>query len=464
MKGPFIHSENKTNKMMKNLFISLVPIILFSFYKNGIIPYINNKISLFEMFYPLIFITIGIVSSYLYELLYIRIFMKKKGSELKEIINNSFSIFPGLFVSLVLPLNTPISILLFGTFMAVIVGKMIYGGFGNNIFNPALIGCLFVTATYSGVIANNGGYFNSYELDTISSATPLSIVTDNISYDTLVKPFGNLSNFFVGLIPGSVGETSFLLCILAFIYLTATKTIKWKIPVTYISTVFIITFIIGLNNDLGIWYPLFQIMSGGLAFGAVFMATDPVTSPTTSLGQIIYGISLGILTLICRYLTSYPEGVLTSILIMNMFVFILDKVGTRNKNYKKKIFISITSIIIIAILVTFNISKKLSSPNVDNDFNIISKDIKGDSITYVATQKGFKGNIKAKIVIENEKVVTYEILEYQDDYVDVVLKENYIDKLKNNKDLEQLDAVSGATRTSTALKKLLINVIKDSEQ
>lgn len=458
--GPYIHSKNNTSKMMRNLFISLIPIILFSFYKNGIIPYMHNKISLLEMFYPLLFIFVGIISSFIYELLYTRIFMKKRGLELKEITKTSFSIFPGLFVALVLPLNTPISILLFGTFMATIFGKMIYGGFGHNIFNPALIGCLFVLTTYSNVIVNSGGYFNAYELDTISSATPLSIVSNNISYDTLVKPFGSLWNFFFGFIPGSVGEVSFFLCLIAFIYLTITKTIKWKIPVSYITTVFIITFIVGLNNNLGIWYPLFQIMSGGLAFGAVFMATDPVTSPTTSLGQILYGISLGILTLICRYLTPYPEGVLTSILTLNMFVFILDKIGIRNKKYIKKMIISLIIMLFIAISLIISFNTKLSSTDIDRDFNIISKEIENNTITYIATQKGFKGNIKAKVIIKDNEIITYEVLECMDDYLNVVLKEDYLEKLREN---SEIDTISGATRTSTALKKLIINIKKDSE-
>lgn len=458
--GPYIHSKNNTSKMMRNLFISLIPIILFSFYKNGIIPYMHNKISLLEMFYPLLFIFVGIISSFIYELLYTRIFMKKRGLELKEITKTSFSIFPGLFVALVLPLNTPISILLFGTFMATIFGKMIYGGFGHNIFNPALIGCLFVLTTYSNVIVNSGGYFNAYELDTISSATPLSIVSNNISYDTLVKPFGSLWNFFFGFIPGSVGEVSFFLCLIAFIYLTITKTIKWKIPVSYITTVFIITFIVGLNNNLGIWYPLFQIMSGGLVFGAVFMATDPVTSPTTSLGQILYGISLGILTLICRYLTPYPEGVLTSILTLNMFVFILDKIGIRNKKYIKKMIISLIIMLFIAISLIISFNTKLSSTDIDRDFNIISKEIENNTITYIATQKGFKGNIKSKVIIKDNEIITYEVLECMDDYLNVVLKEDYLEKLREN---SEIDTISGATRTSTALKKLIINIKKDSE-
>lgn len=451
--GPFIKSKNTTDKMMNNLFIALVPIIIFTFYKNGIIPYINNKVDVIGLFYPLIFIAIGMFSTYLFENIYCKL----------NKIKSYYSMIPGLFIALVLPINTPISILIFGCFIGIIIGKMIYGGFGNNIFNPALIGCLFILTAYSGVIANNGGYLNSYELDAISSATPLSNVVDNIgSYDTLVKPYGNLWDFFIGFIPGSVGETSSLLCFIGLIYLSIKKVIKTKIPVIYITTVFSLTFIIGSLNGLGIWYPLFQIFSGGLMFGAIYMATDPVTSPTTSLGQVIYGLCLGILTVIFRYLTAYPEGVLTSILIMNMFVFILDKLGIRTNNYIKKLIISLLVSILVCIPIIFKINDSYKTSSVDQDFNIIDKKEDNGILTYIATEKGFKGNIKAEIKIKDGKVISYEILEVNDDYYSIVLNDDYTSKLISTNDIDNIDTVSGATRTSTAMKKLIINVMKDS--
>ena len=155
---------------------------------------------------------------------------------------------------------------------------MIYGGFGNNIFNPALIGGLFVITMYGSLIDSRGGYLNKYELDAISSATPLKnySAVSTINYDTVIKPYGNLNNFFIGTIPGSIGETSALLCIIAFIFLSYKKVIKWKIPVFYIGTVFLMTYIIGVFNGFGIWYPIFQILSGGLLFGAIFISSSRI--------------------------------------------------------------------------------------------------------------------------------------------------------------------------------------------
>ena len=466
LKGPFIKSKNSTNKIMRNLFISLIPIILFSFYKNGIIPYLNNKTDIFGMLYPLIFIFTGLISTFIIEYLYTYFILKKRNEELKDYIKNSFSIFPGLFLSLVLPINTPILVLIFGCFMATVIGKMLYGGFGHNIFNPALIGCLFIVSSYSGLITSNGGYLNSYEVDTISSATPLSniaLVEGIGSYETLVEPYGTLKDFFFGTIPGSIGETSAFLCIIAFIYLIFKRVIKWKIPVIYIGTVFIMTYIIGSINDLGIWYPLFQIFSGGLMFGSIFMATDPVTSPTTSIGQVIYALFLGILTVVFRYLTGAPEGVMTSILTMNMFVIILDKIGSKNKLPIKKILFPLIIAITLILTISIKIGNDYKNPNKgDTDFKIIEK----TNDYYIVSQKGNGGPIKAKILIDNKEITNIEILEHNEtaSYYKLVEDNNYIEQLINSqKTIENVDTISGATISSTALRKMVINVMSDME-
>ena len=388
--GPFLKSKDTTKKMMLNLLIALLPIAFFNIYKNGIIPYQNNKISFISIFYPLLFVLIPTITSCLVETLYGFIFLKKRKKDILKFIVNSFSIFPGLFLGLILPINTPISIVILGAVVATVIGKLVYGGFGNNIFNPALIGRLFVISTYAIVISGAGGYLNSYEVDTISSSTPLSnanVIEGIGTYETLVSPYGNLLNFFIGTIPGAVGETSALLCLLAFIYLTVTKTIKWKIPLTYVTIVFVMTYIIGSINNLGIWYPLFQILSGGLMFGAVFMATDPVTSPTTPVGQVLYGLFLGILTVVFRYLTPYPEGVLTSILTMNMFVFILDRIGaTARFNLKKSIIPYICALALIIGLSIYVGNKFYKIENAtDPNFTIESKNSEGEKTIDIAS-------------------------------------------------------------------------------
>ena len=458
--GPFIKTDNKTKNIMNNLLIALTPIILFAFYKNGIVPYIDGKANLYQMFLPLIMILVSVFTTFMTEYLY-GILVKKEPKSLKYHFK-TYSIFPGLFLALILPINTPIWILIFGALIASIIGKIIFGGFGNNIFNPALVGRLFVISIFAATI---GGYLNSYEVDTISKATPLSnyAAVETIgTYETLVKPYGSLWNFFFGTIPGAVGETSAFLCLIGFLYLVYKKAIKWRIPLTYIATVFVMTYIIGVLNDVGLWYPLFQILSGGLFFGAIFMATDPVTSPTTPTAQNIYGIFLGILTVVFRFLTSAPEGVLTSILIMNMFVIILDRVGARARlDFRKVVILILAEFALCLGLSLYIAESKNIDVNVDPNFAIVSKEEVGSKTIYVATEKGFSSVIKAKVIVVDSKIESVEILEQADSFYSKVEESNYVDKFKNISDANNVDTVSGATITSTAIKKLVNNVLLD---
>ena len=456
--GPFIKDRNNTKKMMTHLLIALTPIILFTFIKNGVLPYKRGYTGILGLFYPLIFIAVSTISTFAFETIYKLI----KEKNLNEALKNTYSIFPGLFLGLILPINTPILVLILGSFISSIIAKMLFGGFGKNIFNPALVGYLIITTVFASLISTNGGYLNPYELDTITSSTPLTnaqMVSGIGNYDTLVKPYGGLSKLFIGNIPGALGETSALLCMLAFIYLTYFKVIKWKIPVTYILTVFAITYVIGGSNDLGIWYPLFQIFSGGLMFGAVFMATDPVTSPVTPIGQILYGIFLGILTVIFRFLTPFPEGVMTSILTMNMLVIILDKIGAQARFDFKITLIPFIIVWILIIGLSFGISMSYNkTEEQDPNFNIISKNIENEKAIYIVTQKGYSSTLKAQIIINNKTIEEFKILEQNDSFYSKIEEQNYLNKLKQDEDI---DTISGATVTSTALKKMLKNTIND---
>lgn len=464
--GPFIKSKNTTNKMMLNLLVSLIPIIVFTVYKNGVLPYQAGKIEFVYILYPLLFILLPALVSFLIETIYAIIFLKKRNKDIFKYIKSSYSFFPGLFLGLILPINMPIWIVLLGAVIASL-SKMIFGGFGKNWFNPALVGYLFIFIFFTSYFQINGGYLNKLEVDTISTSTPLtnSIVVEGIGdYDSLVKPYGSLVNFFTGMIPGSIGETSTLLCLVAFIYLTITGVIKWKIPIVYVLTVFFATFLIGNINNLGIWYPLFQILSGGLMFGAVFMATDPVTSPTTTQGQILYGLFLGILTVGIRYLSPLPEGVFISILVMNIFVKVLDTIGYKAKFDFR---VSLLPYIVVWILIIglgFYVGNDYAKKSslVDSNFNIVSKETKGNKTTYIVTEKGYVANIKAEVVINKEKILSYRVLEQSESFYYKIYDSNYLDTLVNNQfSLKDVDTVSGATVTSKALKKLLQNVLKD---
>ena len=211
---------------------------------------------------------------------------------------------------------------------------MLYGGFGKNIFNPALIAYVIVLAAFWGVISSAGGSLNPTEV--ITGATPLYNFKglSEITYENTVLPYGSLWNFFLGFVPGSMGETSSLLIILAFIFLVFRKVISWIVPVVYVGTVAVITIIIAIVNGYGMWYPAFQVLSGGLLFGAVFMATEPVTTPRSPNGKVIFAGFAGILTLLFRLVGSLTGGVATALLFVSLFSGVIDRVSAKLRTHR----------------------------------------------------------------------------------------------------------------------------------
>lgn len=340
-KAPYVRradSTLSTSQIMNYFVIALVPIILFAWIKNGFLPFLDVETKTFSsvlnMLYPLILVFIGGFTSFISEFVYFK-FIKKTITPIEE-TKNSFAIIPGLLLGMVVSINTPLWILILGTLFATVIGKLLFGGFGKNVFNPALVGYLFIQTAYFGVVAKNGGYLNGSEaisLDIVSGVTPLANLAANPTghFEQLVAPYGSLMDFFIGTVPGSLAETSALLCILAAGFLIWKKVINWRIPVIYVGTVFALTYIIGAFNGHAahLWYPTFGILSGGLMFGAVFMATEPVTSPRTPNGKVLYALSLGALTILFRYKSNFPEGVATSILAMNLLVIIYDNIASR---------------------------------------------------------------------------------------------------------------------------------------
>ena len=467
--GPHIKSEDTTSKIMTRLLIALAPIICFVIFKNSMLVYYYTDATALEAFHPVLMIITAILTSCISEFLYFKIILKRSFRESLFEKDRSFAIIPGILLALVLPPNVPLWLVAFGAFCASILGKMIYGGFGQNIFNPALIGYLLISASYPSLM---GSHLNLYELDTLGGATPLSnLASLNYygTYESIVAPYGTLLNFFSGTISGAIGETSKLLIIIAFIYLAITKTIKWIIPVMYIGITFIMTYFISNIVGLDIWYPLFHILSGGLLFGAVFMATDPVTSPKTTIGQIFYGTSLGILTVLLRFKTSYPEGVMTSILFMNMLVPLFDKIGLYFKYNIKRIWTIILVFIGIITLLVFNISSSINETKngsvkneADEKVKIIETKTEGNKTTYSVTSKAW-GVIKANVeVIDGEIksiIVTDSSGETQWNEIE---KNNYVyEVIANQKDIDNLDAVSGSTISSNGIKNIVRKVLSE---
>jgi len=296
-KAPFLRiSDQKgknTNTIMRDFMIAMLPVVLFSWYKNGISVYLDGNINFFEMLYPLFLVVMGGLLSVVMEGIFFYITDKKNRTfeDIKRKLSTSYAAIPGVILALLLPLYTPIWVLMVAAFIATIVGKMLFGGFGHNIFNPALLGYAVVGFTLSGFITDAGGVFNGTEvlIDAYGGATSLGILAnfrntgEAFSFTALVEPYGNLWDFFIGTIPGALGETSALAILIGGVWLVARKIIKWYTPVIYVGTVFVLSWIIGMiAGDGGLRFPTYSILSGVVMFAALFMITEPVSTPINS--------------------------------------------------------------------------------------------------------------------------------------------------------------------------------------
>ena len=247
------------------------------------------------------------------------------------------AVITGLLIALVIPPNLPIRMLILGCLFAIVVGKEFFGGLGANVFNPALVGRAFMFVSFSGAMTSWIQPGNSI-FDAVSTATPLKLINAKegiaMSASEIAKSL-NLSSstdlytqLILGNHAGCIGETSILLILLGFAYLLFKKVIDWRTPVTMMITAVAITAIGGIN-------PILTLTSGGLAFGAVFMATDYVTSPVTPKGKLLFGAGCGLITGLIRLFSGMPEGVMYSILIMNAAVPFLNKIIPVKYGYVK---------------------------------------------------------------------------------------------------------------------------------
>jgi RnfABCDGE-type electron transport complex D subunit len=222
----------------------------------------------------------------------------------------------GLIFPLVLPPTTPLWVVAVGVAFGVFFGKEVFGGTGRNIFNPALVGRLFVTIAFPQMLSAS---WRAPFTDAITSATPLNLYRTG-------QPLPPITDLLLGLAPGSMGEVFRIGVIAGGLFLLATRVSNWRIPLAYLATVAAFSALGNAFAPAKFAPPQIQLLTGGLLFGALFMATDPVTSPTTVAGKFIAGVFLGIVTVLIRGLSGYSEGVMFSIILMNTFAPLVDHV------------------------------------------------------------------------------------------------------------------------------------------
>jgi len=294
--APHIHGGDSVSKNMTGVIIALVPALLVGFYFFGL--------------GALIVTLTAVVSCVLFEYLIQRFLLKGETT-----IMDGSAALTGLLLALNLPSNIPVWMIIAGSLVAIGIAKMTFGGLGNNPFNPALVGRVFMLISFPVEMTSwpRPVPFSTAYLDAETAATPLAMMKGHFGElpDTL--------NLFLGNMGGSMGEVSAIAILIGLAYLLYKKIISWHIPISILATVFIFTAILNWIQPEAYASPVAHLFTGGLMLGAVFMATDYVTSPMNTRGMLVYGVGIGIITVLIRVFGAYPEGVSFAILIMNAF-------------------------------------------------------------------------------------------------------------------------------------------------
>ena len=309
--SPHVHGGDSIEKNMYGVLIALVPTFIFSIVFFGL---------------GAILVTLTSVAACLvFEYVIQKYLMKQRPT-----IWDGSAIITGVLLAFNLPFSLPLWIVVIGALVAIGIGKMSFGGLGNNIFNPALVGRVFLLISFPVQMTTWPVPNGFATADAVTGATPLALVKEAVKNgqavgDTLSSVGITTGNLILGNIGGSLGEVAAIGLLLGFAYMLIRKIISWHIPVAIFATVIVFSGILNLADPAQFAGPVFHLFTGGLMLGAIFMATDYVTSPMTHKGMLIYGVGIGLLTVIIRVFGAYPEGMSFAILIMNGFTPLINR-------------------------------------------------------------------------------------------------------------------------------------------
>lgn len=291
--SPHIRGDFRTSRLMLDVVIALLPAVGVALARFGL--------------RALFIILISVLAAVVSELLYC-VIMRKRVT-----IIDASAIVTGLLLALTLPVSAPLWMPAAGSAFAVIFAKLLFGGLGQNIFNPALAGRAFLMLIYPVGITRY-----AMDVDAVSMSTPLhKMVMPSLPEESIL-------DMFLGFCPGSIGEISALALLIGFAYLLIRKVISWRIPVFVMASAALLSLIF-FRAGTPVQWMLYTLFSGGLMLGAIYMATDYATSPVTAKGQMIYGALIGALIVLFRYFGIFPEGVTYAILIANALVWVIDR-------------------------------------------------------------------------------------------------------------------------------------------
>ena len=312
--SPHVHSGDSIEKNMYGVLIALIPAFICS-------------VVFFGMGAIIVTLT-SVLACLIFEYLIQKFILKRQPT-----IWDGSAIITGVLLAFNVPANLPIWIILIGALVAIGIGKMSFGGLGCNIFNPALVGRVFLLISFPVQMTTwpMAQGFNTSYIDAQTGATPLALLKEAVKTGTPVNEVLNTEGFvtykdmLLGNMGGSLGEVAALALLVGFAFMLFRRIITWHIPVTIFATVVIFGGILHLCDPVQFVNPLFHLLTGGMMLGAIFMATYYVTSPMSTKGMIIYGVGIGVLTIIIRVFGAYPEGMSFAILIMNAFTPLINR-------------------------------------------------------------------------------------------------------------------------------------------
>ncbi len=297
--SPHLHNKVDTKSIMRDVVIALIPALIASAILFGLRALLVTVVS----------VAAAVLTEFLYQ----------KGTKQPVTINDWSAVITGMLLAFNLPVSIPLWQAAFGSIVAILVVKQLFGGLGRNFANPAIVGRIVLFLSFSQ--AMTAWTVPNFAVDVVSTATPLAVMGNGGQLPGLLQ-------MFLGVKGGCLGEVSILALLVGFVYLLVRKVITWHTPVAFIGSVFLLSLL--LRGDA--MYALNQIMAGGLVLGAVFMATDYATTPSTNSGRLIFGLGCGLLTVMIRQWGSYAEGVSFAILFMNILTPFISK-WTRTKPF-----------------------------------------------------------------------------------------------------------------------------------
>lgn len=305
--SPHVHSARTSEKLMYDVVYALIPVFLVSLYVFGI--------------NALIATATAVISCLLFEYLIQTYWLKTNVT-----IGDGSALITGILLAFNLPAGIPVWMIIVGSLVAIGVAKLSFGGLGFNIFNPALVGRVFLLVSFpvDMTLWPTAVENNTVVVDAVTGATTLGLIKEGTQFGQTMSEISvqipSITDMFLGITAGSIGEMSAVALLIGGFFLIIRKVISWHIPITVLATIAVMTGIFWWIDPEHYANPLIHVLSGGAIIGAFFMATDLVTSPVTKKGMVIFAFGIGVITVVIRLFGSYPEGISFAILIMNAFV------------------------------------------------------------------------------------------------------------------------------------------------